>query len=94
MNLKSLPGTSTLAPDWGWASPARQSLTKEKTMNDMYRRFVGDNAENQAAVSAMHPIGRIGTSEEIADAVIWLSSAKSSFVLGHSLLVDGGWTAQ
>jgi hypothetical protein len=26
--------------------------------------------------------------------VIWLSSSKSSFVIGHSLLVDGGWTAQ
>ena len=39
-------------------------------------------------------IGRIGTPEEIADAVIWLSSSKSSFVIGHSLLVDGGWTAQ
>jgi NAD(P)-dependent dehydrogenase (short-subunit alcohol dehydrogenase family) len=61
---------------------------------DMYRRFVGEKAENQATVTAMHPIGRIGTPEEIADAVIWLSSAKSSFVLGHSLLVDGGWTAQ
>jgi len=61
---------------------------------DMYRRFVGENAENRAALTAMHPIGRIGTPEEIADAVIWLSSSKSSFVIGHSLLVDGGWTAQ
>jgi NAD(P)-dependent dehydrogenase (short-subunit alcohol dehydrogenase family) len=39
-------------------------------------------------------IGRIGKSEEIADAAIWLSSNKSSFVTGHSLLVDGGFTAQ
>ena len=43
---------------------------------------------------AMHPIGRIGKPEEIADAAIWLSSSKSSFVTGHSLLVDGGFTAQ
>jgi NAD(P)-dependent dehydrogenase (short-subunit alcohol dehydrogenase family) len=61
---------------------------------DMYRRFVGEKAENKAALTAMHPIGRIGTPEEIADAVIWLSSEKSSFVIGHSLLVDGGFTAQ
>ena len=61
---------------------------------DMYRRFVGENAESKAALTAMHPIGRIGTPEEIADAVIWLSSSKSSFVIGHSLLVDGGFTAQ
>jgi NAD(P)-dependent dehydrogenase (short-subunit alcohol dehydrogenase family) len=61
---------------------------------DMYRRFVGDKAENEATMRAMHPIGRIGTPEEIADAVIWLSSSKSSFLVGHSLLVDGGFTAQ
>ena len=61
---------------------------------DMYRRFVGEKPEAGAAVAAMHPIGRIGTPEEIADAVIWLSSSKSSFVIGHSLLVDGGFTAQ
>ena len=61
---------------------------------DMFRRFAGENPESRAAMTAMHPIGRIGTSEEIADAVIWLSSNKSSFVTGHSLLVDGGFTAQ
>jgi NAD(P)-dependent dehydrogenase (short-subunit alcohol dehydrogenase family) len=37
-----------------------------------------------------HPIGRIGTPEEVAEAIIWLSSEKSSFVTGHSLVVDGG----
>ena len=61
---------------------------------DMYRRFAGEKPETQAAMTALHPIGRIGTPDEIADAVIWLSSNKSSFVTGHSLLVDGGFTAQ
>jgi NAD(P)-dependent dehydrogenase (short-subunit alcohol dehydrogenase family) len=42
----------------------------------------------------MHPIGRVGQAHEVADAVIWLSSDKASFVTGHSLLVDGGFTAQ
>jgi NAD(P)-dependent dehydrogenase (short-subunit alcohol dehydrogenase family) len=61
---------------------------------DMLQRFVGDNAEMHAHMADMHPIGRIGKSEEIAEAAIWLSSSKSSFVTGHSLLVDGGFTAQ
>jgi NAD(P)-dependent dehydrogenase (short-subunit alcohol dehydrogenase family) len=61
---------------------------------DMSRRFFGEQPEARAAMTAMHPIGRIGTPDEIADAVIWLSSSKSSFVIGHSLLVDGGFTAQ
>jgi NAD(P)-dependent dehydrogenase (short-subunit alcohol dehydrogenase family) len=41
-----------------------------------------------------HPIGRLGRVEEVAEAVIWLCSGKSSFVTGHSLLVDGGFTAK
>jgi NAD(P)-dependent dehydrogenase (short-subunit alcohol dehydrogenase family) len=61
---------------------------------EMLERFVGDNAETRAYMTAKHPIGRIGKAEEIADAAIWLSSGKASFVTGHSLLVDGGFTAQ
>jgi NAD(P)-dependent dehydrogenase (short-subunit alcohol dehydrogenase family) len=61
---------------------------------DMYERFVGDQAAARMAFTAMHPIGRIGIPKEVADAVIWLCSDRSSFVTGHSLLVDGGFTAQ
>jgi NAD(P)-dependent dehydrogenase (short-subunit alcohol dehydrogenase family) len=45
-------------------------------------------------LTAFHPIGRIGRVEEVAEAVLWLCSGKSSFVTGHSLLVDGGFTAR
>lgn len=41
-------------------------------------------------LKTMHPIGRIADPEEIANAVVWLLSDKASFVLGHTLLVDGG----
>ena len=41
--------------------------------------------------SALHPIGRIGTPDEIANAVLWLCSDDASFVLGHALAVDGGY---
>jgi NAD(P)-dependent dehydrogenase (short-subunit alcohol dehydrogenase family) len=40
------------------------------------------------------PIGRIGEPEEVAEAVVWLCSNASSFVLGHPLVIDGGYTAQ
>ena len=42
----------------------------------------------------LHPIGRLGRVEEIAEAVVWLCSGKSSFMTGQSLVVDGGFTAR
>jgi NAD(P)-dependent dehydrogenase (short-subunit alcohol dehydrogenase family) len=38
------------------------------------------------------PVGRIGTPDEIAAAVLWLCSPAASFVTGHAMAVDGGWT--
>ena len=45
-------------------------------------------------LATLHPIGRIGRVEEVAEAVLWLGSGKASFVTGHSLIVDGGFTAR
>jgi NAD(P)-dependent dehydrogenase (short-subunit alcohol dehydrogenase family) len=42
---------------------------------------------------ARHPMGRIGQPEEVARAALFLASDDSSFVTGHLLFVDGGWTA-
>ncbi len=41
-----------------------------------------------------HPQGRFGKAEEIAEAVVWLCSDRSSFTNGHMLTVDGGYTAR
>ena len=45
-------------------------------------------------LEGQHPIGRLGTSEEVAELVLWLSSDKASFVTGSYYAVDGGYLAQ
>lgn len=60
----------------------------------MIDRFTGGNAVAAEALRKSEPMGRTGRPEEIADAVLWLGSSKSSFVTGQSIAVDGGWTAQ
>jgi NAD(P)-dependent dehydrogenase (short-subunit alcohol dehydrogenase family) len=42
----------------------------------------------------LHPIGRLGESEEVAELILWLASPKSSFVTGSYYPVDGGYLAQ
>lgn len=45
-------------------------------------------------LTRLHPLGRLGTPEEVANVVLFLASDRASFVNGTSLLVDGGYTAQ
>ena len=57
---------------------------------EMANRVTKDNPQFLETLTSMHPIGRISTPEEIANSVVWLLSDKASFVVGHTLLVDGG----
>jgi NAD(P)-dependent dehydrogenase (short-subunit alcohol dehydrogenase family) len=57
---------------------------------EMFERVAEDDKQLVESLKSITPIGRIGESEEIANAVVWLLSDKASFVLGHTLLVDGG----
>jgi len=57
---------------------------------EMFEKLVEGKKQLRDTFNSMHPIGRVGKSEEIANAVVWLLSEKASFVTGHTLLVDGG----
>ena len=58
-------------------------LTEPFFANPEFRQWVEDRI----------PLGRIGTVEEVANAVVFLASPAASLVTGSSLLLDGGWTA-
>ena len=60
---------------------------------DMADRAFNDE-ESKAKMEKAHPIGRLGRPEEVANAVVWLCSDATTFITGHSLVVDGGYTVQ
>lgn len=58
------------------------------------RAFIAADPEFESATTSRHPIGRLGMPEEVAEGVVWLCSDAASFVIGHILTVDGGYTTQ
>jgi NAD(P)-dependent dehydrogenase (short-subunit alcohol dehydrogenase family) len=58
----------------------------------MLNRFTG-NAENKAGLVAVVPVKRVGTPEEIAQAIVFVASDKASYMTGTSVSVDGGMLA-
>jgi NAD(P)-dependent dehydrogenase (short-subunit alcohol dehydrogenase family) len=49
--------------------------------------------ERADRLTRMHPLGRLGEPDDIANAIVFLASSESSWITGHSLVVDGGFSA-
>ena len=60
----------------------------------MVERFTRGDPEAEAQLVASEPVGRMGTPDEVAAAVLWLCSDAASFVTGHAMVVDGGFVAR
>ena len=88
--------TKAVALEQATAGIRINSVCPGAIQTDMVDRAFGKDNESKAKaqVLAGYPIGRIGQPEEVANAVVWLCSDAASFITGHSLAIDGGFTVQ
>jgi len=54
---------------------------------------LAEDPERLRKITELHPLGRLGTPEDVANAVVFLASDESSWITGHALVVDGGFCA-
>jgi NAD(P)-dependent dehydrogenase (short-subunit alcohol dehydrogenase family) len=85
--------TKTAALEFATQGIRVTAVAPAVTQSEMMDRFAGD-PEMLKWLTAKHPVGRIGRTEEIAAAVLYLASDDAKFTTGISLPVDGGLLAQ
>jgi len=84
--------TKVLATEWGQYGINVNAIAPAFVKTEMAAHIYEDSAKLQSILSRL-PVGRVGTPEDVAAAVIYLASAASGFVTGTTLFVDGGWVA-
>jgi NAD(P)-dependent dehydrogenase (short-subunit alcohol dehydrogenase family) len=86
--------TKTAALEYAKAGIRVNAVCPGIIRTPMGDRVIQAYPQTADAMLAQEPIGRWGTPEEVAEAVVWLCSDAASFVTGHAMAVDGGWVAQ
>ena len=86
--------TKTAALEYAASGIRINAVCPGTARSKMVDDWIGGDQTKEAEVAALHPIGRIAEPEEIANAVLWLCSDAASFMVGHAMVVDGGYTIQ
>lgn len=86
--------TRSIALDHAHEGIRAVSVSPGAVMTGRLRRLFGSDEKAIEALAPKHPLGRLGTPEEIAAAVLFLASDQAGFITGTGLIVDGGYIAQ
>jgi len=84
--------TRTAAMDYAAKGIRINAVCPGAIITPMAEELIRRNPQIEKEIIRDIPAGRLGKPEEIADAVLWLCSPSATFVHGHALLVDGGFT--
>lgn len=85
--------TKTAALELAESSIRVNAIAPGAVQTGLLNRMSGGEAAAQGVAQAI-PMKRIAKPEEIADAVVWLCSSEASYLTGHTLVIDGGFTVQ
>lgn len=86
--------TRTAAIDYAAKKIRVNAVCPGAILTPMAEELIKRNKEVETALLRDIPMGRLGSPDEIAHAVLWLASPGASFVTGHALIADGGFTVK
>jgi NAD(P)-dependent dehydrogenase (short-subunit alcohol dehydrogenase family) len=87
--------TKTAAMEFAKQGVRINSVSPGPVQTEMFDRAFGEGQTDiKKAIAAQTPLGRVGKPEEIASAVLWLSSPGAAFTTGQDITLDGGFSAQ
>ena len=85
--------TQILALEWAAQNITVNAVAPGYVKTKLVAELLDKGILNEETLIKRTPLGRIGTPEDVANAVLFLISEGANFITGHTLVVDGGWTA-
>ena len=85
--------TQILALEWAAQNIRVNAVAPGYVKTELVAELLEKGILDEAILIKRTPLGRIGTPKDVANAVLFLISEGANFITGHTLIVDGGWTA-